>query len=139
MTIPAGYRLHTYFPSGYIIAGSITFGVSYLLGIGAATSAKGNDFNANWMILPVVGPFIAMSTQHDVCLSGETPPACHRHPATTVVLAILGGMQAVGATLFTYGMTHPRQHLVRVERPQMTVAPVPMGSAGFGLAAAGTF
>jgi hypothetical protein len=35
--------------------------------------------------------------------------------------------------------THPRQRLVRVDAPRVSVAPVPMGRGGYGLAAMGTF
>lgn len=137
--IVSGYGLQTYYPRGYLIAGSITFGVGYGLGFMSAFTEQGNDFNAHWLLAPVVGPFIAMTTQSDTCVRGTIPPVCERHAATIVVLAVLGGMQVVGASLFTYGLTHPRQRLMRVDAPRVTVAPIPMGRGGYGLAAMGTF
>jgi hypothetical protein len=138
--VPPGYRVQRYYPRGFLIAGSITFGVGYGLGLLAvASTSSDKDFNAYWLILPVTGPFIGMATQRDTCTFDTTPTNCGRDTGTLVVLAVLGSLQVVGATLFTVGLTQRRERLVRVDGPQMTLAPVPMGRAGYGLAATGTF
>ena len=138
--IPDGYRLQTYLPRGYIIGGSITFGIGAALGLGSALSSQDKDFQSNWLFLPVLGPFVAMLTVHETCTRGETGPIdCRRSDATFNFLAVIGTMQAVGAALFTWGLTHPKQRLVRIEKPALTFTLAPMGHAGCGLAAAGTF
>jgi hypothetical protein len=48
-------------------------------------------------------------------------------------------MQIVGAGLFTYGVTHPRQRLLRVDYPNFVVAPSAVGLFGYGFAATGMF
>ena len=137
--IPSGYKLQTYIPRGYIIGGSITFGVAYGLGLISALSSQDKDFQAHWLLLPVLGPFIGMATQHDTCTRGTVPPVCQRDPDTLVTLAIFGGMQIVGAGLFMYGVTHPRQRLLRTDHPSFVVAPGPVGLGGYGFAAKGIF
>ncbi len=137
--IPSGYKLQTYIPRGYIIGGSITFGVAYGLGLISATTSQDKDFQAHWLLLPVLGPFIGMTTQHETCARGTVPLHCGRDPDTLVVLAILGGMQTVGAGLFVYGVTHPRQRLLRIDYPNFVLAPAAVGLGGYGLAAAGMF
>ncbi len=137
--ISAGYKLQTYIPRGYIIGGSITFGVAYGLGLISALSSQDKDFQAHWLLLPVLGPFIGMTTQHDTCTRGTVPPHCGRDPDTLVTLALFGGMQIVGAGLFTYGVTHPRQRLLRVDYPNFVVAPSAVGLFGYGFAATGMF
>jgi hypothetical protein len=138
--IPDGYRLQTYLPRGYIIGGSITFGVGAALGLGSALSSHDKDFQSNWLFLPVLGPFVAMLTVHETCTPGVTGPIdCRRSDATFNFLAVIGTMQAVGATLFTWGLTHPKQRLVRIEKPELTFTLAPMGRSGYGLATAGTF
>jgi hypothetical protein len=134
-----GYKLQRYVPRGYIIGGSITFGVAYGLGFISATTSQDKDFQAHWLFLPVLGPFIGMTTQHDTCPRNMVPSHCGRDTTTLVVLAILGGMQTLGAGLFTYGLTHPRRRLVRIEYPNFVLAPGAVGLGGYGLAATGIF
>ena len=138
--IPNGYVLQRYTPKGYIIAGSITFGVGYGLGFLAATSnTRDKDFNSNWLFLPVLGPFIGLTTQHQTCSYGTPPADCGRNDGTIVALLALGGLQIVGASLFTYGVTHPRVRLVRQTYPQWVLAPAQLARGAYGLAATGAF
>lgn len=141
---PHGYALESYVPKGYIIAGSITFGVGYGLGFLAALSnQRDKDFNANWLFLPVAGPFIGLATQHETCNDyygpDRAPSQCGRNSRTTMSLVALGTMQIVGAGLFTYGLTHRRQRLVRQDSQHISITPVQWGRTGGGLAVAGTF
>jgi hypothetical protein len=135
-----GYAVERYHPRGYFIAGSITFGVGYGLGVLAVAADTEKDFDAGWLLLPIAGPFIGMATQRETCEMGVTPPTnCGRATSTIVVLAALGTMQVVGAGLFTLGLTQSRLRQVRADRPQLTLAPIPLGRRGCGLGAAGTF
>lgn len=62
--IPAGYTLKTRLHRPLIVAGSITFGTSYLLSvIGAAAAVGGTDGGSYTpLFVPCVGPFIAVGT-----------------------------------------------------------------------------
>lgn len=136
--VPAGYRVQRYYQTGYLLGGALLLGFGYGLCF-VASNDSDKDFAVNWLRVPVVGPFIAMTTQHRTCTLGPTPPDCGRDSTTLVVLAALGGMQALGVGLYTYGLTHRRQRLVRLGTPQATVVPIALGDGGYGLAATGFF
>jgi hypothetical protein len=134
-----GDAVERYHPRGYFIAGSITFGVGYGLGLLAALGSSDHDFEAKWLLLPIAGPFIGMATQHDTCEFDTTPTHCQKARSTLVVLGTLGTMQLVGAGLFTLGLTQSRLRQVRVDTPHLSVAPVVLGRRSYGLGATGTF
>ncbi len=135
-----GYSVESYHPRGPFIAGSITFGVGYGLSLlGAATGSSDKDFNANWLFLPVLGPFIGMATQHETCTLETTPTKCGHDSGTLIVLGALGTMQVVGAGLFTWGLTWHRLRQKRVGTAELTVVPVRLGARAYGLAATGVF
>lgn len=136
--VPAGYRVQRYYQTGYLLGGALLLGFGYGLSF-VASNDSDKDFAVNWLRVPVVGPFIAMTTQHQTCTLGPTPPDCGRNSGTLVALAALGGMQALGAGLYMYCLTHSRQRLVRLYSPQATVVPIALGDGGYGLAATGFF
>jgi hypothetical protein len=127
--IPYGYHQETRLRKGKVIAGSILFGVTYL--ISAWTAAVGDDVadggenEARWMVIPVLGPFLTM---------GETNSS-----AAQYMLALMGGAQAVGATLLITGLLYPKSVLVRNDLASATVVPMTIGMDGSGLGLVGRF
>ena len=136
--IQPGYELSSRYRRGPVIAGSITFGVSYGLGAIVALGDKDTDFERHWLLLPVFGPFIGMATQNKTCLRGA-PEACNHNAGTIAVLAMLGVLQITGAGLFAYGELDRQSVLVRKDTFSLRLAPATLGHAGQGIAAFGEF
>jgi hypothetical protein len=137
--IPAGYVLEKQPHPALLIPGGTILGASYaytLLGaIIERQDPEHATFNPGWLLLPVLGPFIAAATAHDSCSTtgfGSGRQAYCVHPDRSV--AVLGGIQAVGVLLAAFSYVAPRKRLVRAK---VTVAPVPMGHAGYGLSLSG--
>jgi len=121
--VPAGYHLKEKVRPGPVIAGSVTFGVLWLVSVFASTigSALGDeDVRDLW--IPVVGPFITIARVDN---SRSTPS-----------LAIDGAGQAIGIGLLVWGITSPRTVLLRNDIAGIELHATPMltnKSAGFGL------
>jgi hypothetical protein len=137
--IPEGYVLRHRARRGLLISGSIVFGVGYGLSFLGAVSPADKDIDGGWLLVPVVGPLIAMTTQHKTCVLKAQTPHCERSESTTIVLGMLAAMQVVGASLFTLGVAVPRQRLERKTATTLSIGPTAIGHAGYGLAALGQF
>lgn len=127
--IPDGYHLATRVRKGAIIGGAVPFGTLYLLS--ALTAAGNADANprgenpASALYIPAIGPFIQM---------GHTSTQ-----SSGVLLAIDGIGQTAGLILLIYGLTSPKQVLVRNDLAKPMIAPMHMGQNGYGLGVVGTF
>jgi hypothetical protein len=80
-----------------------------------------------------------MNLSHDSLLSDQNFLVAPKGLCTYCVhpdrsLAVLGGIQAVGAVLVAASYVAPRKRLVRA---QVTLAPVPIGHDGYGLSLSG--
>jgi hypothetical protein len=122
-----------------LISGGATLGASYaytlLFAIHERQDPEHATFSPGWLLLPVLGPFIAAATAHDSCGttgSGNGRNAYCVHPDRS--WAVLGGIQAAGLVLAAGSCAAPRKRLVRAN---VMVAPLPMGYAGYGLGVSG--
>jgi hypothetical protein len=128
--VPPGYHPTTRVRKGPVIAGSIVFGVFYLIStlvaaVGSDTNqGSGNPEAALW--IPAVGPFIQM---------GSTSTAVGNW-----VLAIDGIAQSGGLALLIYGVAAPRTVLVRNDLG-FRLAPrvMALGHGGGGVGLVGSF
>ena len=133
-TIPPGYRPGTRIRKGLVIGGSVMLGVGYLItimaaGIGQAVNNFGNEGTKDFgpLLIPVVGPFIGMSTTH---------------PSSGGVfgLAFLGVVQTAGLGMLIGGIAAPRTVLLRneVAGVKLTITPQ-FGASGAGIGVVGSF
>jgi hypothetical protein len=131
--IPDGYREVQRARSGAIVGGCVTLGVMWLIsalvaaGAQDANSLAGNHTNPDAALyVPVVGPFIQM---------GNTSSALGN-----MTLLIDGLAQTGGFALLVYGITTPRNVLVRADLAENTqIVPMRMGRDGYGLGLRTTF
>jgi hypothetical protein len=138
--IPTGYVLEKRPHPALLISGGATLGASYaytlLLAIHERQDPEHATVSPGWLLLPVLGPFIAAATAHDSCgtTGSGNGRAFYCQHADRGGLAVLGGIQAAGLVLATGAYVAPRKRLVRAN---VTVAPLPMGYAGYGLSLSG--
>jgi hypothetical protein len=127
--IPYGYHHELRARKGMVIAGSVLFGVTYLVSayVGAIGSdvADGGRNQTGWMFFPVLGPFLEWS---------ETDSTTLRY-----MLALDGLAQAAGVTMLICGLIYPRHLLVRNDLASATVVPMKIGMDGSGLGLVGRF
>jgi hypothetical protein len=126
--VPAGYHVVGRARKGPIVGGAVTFGVLYFFSIlAAAASADANHGNSNAaaLYIPAVGPFL-QATQSD-------------SQSSKVTLVADGIGQTVGLALLIYGLTSPKNVLVRNDYAKATITPMRMGQSGFGLGLSGSF
>lgn len=144
--IPRGYRPVHRMRTGLVVAGAVTFGVTYLTTalVGAAVNDisvayGGTGRSAKLLIIPLVGPWT---------LLGSTISAVGQFG-----LVLDGLVQAAGVGMFIAGLTYPQVVLVPAgyskndtdgegkPQPKLTISPVPMnfGTAGGGFGFQGKF
>ncbi len=135
---PAGYRLTTESQKGLIIGGAVTLGATWAVTLLAASLADAvrnadrspgepRDNGATPLMIPVVGPFIAIST-----LNSEG--------AGTSLLILDGLAQGAGAAMLIAGISSRRKVWVRqVGSVQLQLAPVALGPRHFALGLDGHF
>jgi hypothetical protein len=132
---PPGYHEDSKADTGFIVAGAVVFGSSYILTSLSAVVAgavaeglpggnTGGDYAP--MYIPVAGPFVTMGSAHASGLG-------------IVTLALLGAAQAGGVALFVTGFAKPEKRYLRddVAKPKVTVLPV-VGTSSVGLGLVGT-
>jgi hypothetical protein len=137
--IPEGYVLRQRPRRGLLVSGSIVFGVGYGLSVLGAASPGDKDIDGGWLLVPVVGPLIALTTQHKTCVIEPQAAHCERSQSTVIVLGMLTTMQVVGASLFTWGVAVPRRRLERKAATTLSIGPTTLGRSGYGMAAFGQF
>lgn len=128
--IPPGYHPDTRIRKTLVIAGAVTFGATYLYTLSQAlnrdTSLDGGDDGVSPLVIPIVGPFVALG---DTNSQGE-------HAGMAPSSLILSGLaQTVGVGLAVAGIVFPQKVLVRdaTGKPALSVAPVLVGSGGMGV------
>jgi hypothetical protein len=112
-TVPSGYALKQRRVRSLILAGSLTFGSTFLTSVifGAV------DSQLRPLFAPVVGPFVTIGTAHS-------------DAAGTLWLALDGMAQTAGAVLFVHGMVAREKYLQRVETSALDVLAHPMVVVG---------
>jgi hypothetical protein len=118
-TVPAGYQLKTRRIKSMLVAGSVTFSVSYFLSILSgsvlvATNKQGSGFAP--LFAPVVGPLVTIGTGH-------------ANAATALWLALDGIAQTAGAVTLIYSLLAEEKYLefenrtATSWRPELLVGP----------------
>jgi hypothetical protein len=128
-------------PSRIMLAsGLITFGVTYGAGaIVAATSPLSADQR---LFVPIAGPWMDVFDRPDC--GGATGRSCDVETAYKVLIIADGVGQAIGALTVVEAFFNPEIHttthsVTALEKPTVHVAPAPLGAAGYGMLAVGTF
>ena len=111
--------------------------------VGAMRStAPGANNGANWLLVPVLGPWLAIAARKDVCtykVNGTTvvdPVDCTTDVLSVTGLVFDGIVQTAGATLLVIGFALPKKVLVRQDVAQITFRRI---GSGYGIAAVGSF
>jgi hypothetical protein len=123
---PAGYTTMLRKRKGLIIAGSIMVGAAYLeCALVAAFFELGGSKHERALWIPVAGPFVQLARTND--------------STANLLLLGVGGVQAVGAVLLSYGLTTRRRVFVRNDLVRsVTVAPI-VGDGASGVVLSGRF
>jgi hypothetical protein len=161
--IPPGYHLESYARKGFVISGSIIFGISYGIALAVASSttesssyssssspsysSSGDDgvpFNNSLLYVPLLGPWLALGTvKENDCSSSGSYTYCSGNSSEVTVwrtLMVIGGVtQALGVGFVVLGLAARTHQLVLTEHVRASVWPVPMGRSGQGLAMMGSF
>jgi hypothetical protein len=116
--MPAGYVLEKRPHPALLIPGGVTLAASYadtlLFALRERQDPEHATITPGWLLLPVLGPFIAAATSHDSCGTtgwGNGRHSYCRHPDSNG-LAVLGGIQAVGLALAASSYMAPRKRAV---------------------------
>ncbi len=130
--IPPGYTVEERVRRGPIIAGSIVFGVPYVLGLLAASA---DDFpnQSGWLAVPVVGPWVTLVSREDTCDGASYDDGDYGYDCTDGVQTLLvldALMQTTGAALFIWGVSSTKKVLVR-DDAAWSLTPARVGS-GYG-------
>lgn len=140
--VPRGYRAVPRMRTGLVIAGAVTFGVTYLTTAlaGAAVNdislaTGGTGRSAKLLLIPVFGPFTMLGST--ISATGQ------------FFLVLDGLVQAAGVGMFATGLAWPRMVLVPSGRadisgekapPKLEISPVPMTvGSGNGVGILGRF
>ncbi|MDQ2644813.1 MAG: hypothetical protein M3020_13440 [Myxococcota bacterium] len=138
MPLPPGYHLEERPRRGLVIAGWLTAGIPYALGLTVAASADfGNE--SGWLAVPFVGPWLTLGRRDYGCderEEGEEDRSCLED--TVVAPLILSGIaQTAGGTLLLVGYLVTKNYAVRNDVSSV-VLPSRVGS-GYGLTWTGGF
>ena len=141
---PAGYHLQTQPNKGLVVTGAVLFGSMYAISASVAGSSK-HDGDI-YLLVPVVGPFIDMSTRSSNCASSTL---CNESEGGTRFLLTFDALtQLTGATLLAVGIASPRKILERDDSPvygrdtstfRWAFAPRTFRGNGIGMGWGGTF
>jgi hypothetical protein len=122
---PPGYHTESRVQTGLIVGGALTFGIPYVLSAtAAASSLSGSGSMYEPLFIPIVGPFITLSSAHVFAGTND---------AATQVARVFGGfglvldglIQLGGATLLIVGIAVPREVVVRdaAAMPELSFGP----------------
>jgi hypothetical protein len=128
--VPHGYHLDYRARKGLVIAGGVTFGVSYL-----GTLALGAGMKSPPLFLPVVGPLLQAAL---IGLDDREHTEANFDDIAVTFLVVDGVVQAAGATLLLAGIAYPKKVLVPdvLQASALRVAPWRPNGDGIGLVAA---
>jgi hypothetical protein len=132
--VPDGYVVRRRMPVGLIVAGTLTLGSGYAVGLAARGSDRASPADRA-LAIPIIGPFIALAGKRETpcdiqdvdtdsidsaddlnaskdevqsCVNGTLDEA-----SQLVLIAADGIVQVVGASLLVAGLAGGRQELVR--------------------------
>jgi hypothetical protein len=147
--IPPGYRVESSARKGFVISGSIIFGIWYGFSLAIASAANEQDsyyssgvpYNPGMLYIPVVGPWIALGTMKDYTCPSSYYYSCSDSSTSAwrTLLIIDGVAQVWGAAFVVLGISWRWKQLVLTDNVRAQIVPVQMGPTGRGLALAGTF
>lgn len=146
---PAGYVLTTHRNRGLMIGGGLTWAGAYAAGLIFAVS-NGFDNGTGWLAAPVVGPWGAISGRNFKCESSQNATqkevnkcvdGAMGEVTSITFLAMMGLLQAVGATLFFVGAGDKTHEWVRADLADVEVKADAgrVGDSAYGLVLDGSF
>jgi hypothetical protein len=139
--VPPGYRLESSGGGGLIAAGLVMGGTVYGAGLVVAANA-GFKNGTGWLVLPIIGPWVAIGARKIPCTSQTVNLACIDAAGdelrAVAYLTADGLFQAIGLTLLLAGGSARQQQLVRNDIASVKLVPR-YGRNDFGLDAVGTF
>ena len=146
---PQGYVLSAQRNGGLMTGGGLTWGAAYAGGLVYALS-KGFDNGTGWLAAPIVGPWGAIGGRDFRCQSSQSVTqkeidscvdGALDEVTSITLLAMLGLVQAVGATLFFVGVGDKHQEWVRTDLAgvQLKADVGSVGDSAQGLKLAGQF
>ena len=137
--VPPGYHVEERARRGMIIAGAITLGVPYVIGLSFASAADFEN-SSGWLAVPALGPWLTMAFREDQCDEAEERFSdCVSDGILRVYLTIDGLAQTAGAILLLVGIVDKKPRLVADEAARIVVTPTRIGSTGYGLGIQGIF
>ncbi len=151
LPVPSGYRVVERSATGLIAGGGLTFGASYLAGLGLAATQKFGNGTA-YTAIPVIGPWAAIGGRSFHCKVpvsvnvtsaavqkslNECVGTAFDEVTTVVFLTADGLVQATGAVIFFVGLASGYEELVRSDLPKTAISILPGG--GFALSMSGNF
>jgi hypothetical protein len=123
---------------GMVIAGAITLGVPYVIGLSFASAADFEN-SSGWLVVPAAGPWLMMALREEQCGDYEEAfSGCVNDTALRVYLTIDGLAQTTGAILLLVGILDKTPRLVPDSTSNVVVTPTRVGS-GYGLGIQGIF
>ena len=136
--MPAGYHVEHHSRRGMVIAGAITLGVPYAIGLSFASAADFEN-SSGWLAVPALGPWLMMAFRDDQCDEIEERYSdCISDGILRVYLTIDGLAQMAGAILLVVGIVDKKPRLIADESARIVVTPTRVGS-GYGFGIKGTF
>lgn len=147
--IPAEYREEVSYDHGLLWGGGTFLTLSY--GVSAFVGARnGFDNGTGWMLVPGVGPWVAMLNRDDPCRDVDmTDPdallgrECEKRlvkEARNLILLLLDGLiQTASATVLVIGATSPERQWVRADVAGIQITPMLTTNGDLTLRATGYF
>lgn len=146
---PEGYVLDSHRNHGLMIGGGVTWAAAYGAGLVYAMG-KSFDNGTGWLAVPLIGPWGAISGRDFRCQSSQNVTqkeidTCVDGALSEITsitfLAMMGMVQAVGATLFFVGIGDTTERWLRADLADVEVSADTgqVGDSGYGLVLSGTF
>jgi hypothetical protein len=125
---PPGYHTESRMRTGLVTGGALMLLIPYALSAGGAAAALGsNDRDYEPLFIPVIGPFIALSSTH--ALQGTNDGLRQAGRALGAIGLVFDGLiQVTGASPLVVGLALPRDVVVR--DPPPGVPEVSLGPRG---------
>jgi hypothetical protein len=114
---PPGYHTESQSRGGLVVGGAVMLGVSYLLSaLVASATVASHDSGDEPLFIPIVGPFITLSTSH--VFVGTNEPLLETGRVFGGIGLIFDGLlQVAGASLLLVGLAVPKDVVVRDPPP----------------------
>jgi hypothetical protein len=139
--IPPGYRVVNRSRQGLVIAGTVTFLVSYGIPLTIALVANFED-ETSWLAIPLAGPWLTMYALERPSCNSSSDPGCFDQGVDSILrfyLAADGVVQAAGALMLAFGLAG-RKILVRDgSYASVQFLPARLGPTGYGAMFTGRF